>query len=70
MLSEGNKLLKFNQCQKRDNSSFIVSVDLAGVIEETDGRKNNARNSSTTRKSDHIQSAFSMSAISSFRKRK
>ena len=70
MLSEGNKLFKFNQCQKRDNSSFIVSVNLTGVIEETDGRKNNARNSSTTRESEYIQSAFSMSTISSFRNRK
>ena len=71
MLSEGNKLLEIiNQYQKPDNESFIVYTDLQCIIEETDGRKNNARTSSTTRVSEHIQSGFSMSTISSFRNRK
>ena len=70
MLSEGNKILEFNQYQKSDKTSFNVYADLECVIEKIDGCKNNAKNPSTTRVTEHIQSGFSMSTISSFRNRK
>ena len=70
ILSEGNKILEFNQYQKPDKASFNVYADLECVIEKIDRCKNNAKNSSTTRVTEHIQSGFSMSTISSFRNRK
>ena len=67
MLSEDTKILEFNQYQKSDKAPFIIYADLECIIEKTDGCKNNPKNSSTTKVSEHIPSGFSMSTISSFR---
>ena len=61
------KILEFNQYQKSDKASFIIYADLECIIEKIDGCKNNPKNLSTTKVSEHIPSGFSMSAISSFR---
>ena len=67
MPSEDTKVLAFNQYQKSDKAPFIIYADLECIIEMFDGCKNNAENSSATKVSKHILSAFSMSTISSFR---
>ena len=45
----------------------IIYADLECIIEKIDGCKNNPKNSSPTKVSEHIPSGFSMSRISSFR---
>ena len=65
--SEDTKTKEFNQYQKYDKESSITYADLACIIEEIDGCKNNPENSSTTKVNEHISSGFSMSTISSFR---
>ena len=67
MRSEDYKILQFNQNQKSDKIPFIIYADLECIIEKIDGCKNNPENPSTTNVSEHIQSGFSMSTISSFR---
>ena len=67
MLSDDTKILEFNQYQKSDQAPFIIYADLECIIEKIDGCNNNPENSSTTKVSEHIQSGFLMSAISSFR---
>ena len=61
---EDTKLLEFNQYQKSDKASFIIYADLECIIEKIDGCKNNPENSSTTKRSEPISSAFSISTIS------
>ena len=61
-----DKLLEFNQYQKSEKAPFIIYADLECIIEKTDGCKNNPENSSTTKVSEHIPSAFSISTKSSF----
>ena len=63
MPSEDTKILEFNQYQKHDKAPFIVYADLECIIEKIDGCKH----LSTTKKSEHIPSAFSMSTKSLFR---
>ena len=46
---------------------FINYATLECIIEKTDGCKNNPENWFTTKVSEHISSAFSMSTISSLR---
>ena len=65
MPSEGTKILEFNQFQKL--APFIIYADLECLIERVDGCKNNPESSSITKVSEHIQSGFSMSTISSFK---
>ena len=60
MPSEDTKILEFNQYQKHDKAPFIVYADLECIIEKIDGCKH----LSTTKVSEHIPSAFSMSTIS------
>ena len=67
MLYEDTELLEFNQYQKSDKTPFIIHAYLERIIEKIDGRKNNPKNSSTTKVSEHIPSGFSMSIISSCR---
>ena len=67
MPSEDTKILEFNQYQKSDKAPFINSADFECITEKSNGYKNNPENSSTTKASEHIPSAFSMSTISSFR---
>ena len=67
MPSEDTKILEFNQYPKSDKAPFIICTDFECIIEKIDGCKNNLENSSTTKVSEHIASAFSMSTISSFR---
>ena len=67
MPSEDTKTLEVNQYQKSDKAPFIISADLECIIEKIDGYKNNPKNSSTTKVSEHVSSGFPMSTISSFR---
>ena len=66
MPSEGTKILEFNQYHKSDKVPFITYADLEFSIINTDGGKNNPEKSSTTKVSEHTQSGFSISTISSF----
>ena len=43
-----------NQHQKSDNAPFIIYADLESLIEKTDRCKNNPKNSSLAKASDHI----------------
>ena len=67
MPSEDTKILKLSQYQKSDKTPFIIYADLECILEKIDGWKNNPKNSSTTKVSEHIPSGFSMSTISAFR---
>ena len=67
MPSEDTEILEFNQYQKSDKASLIVYPDLECIIENIDGCKNNTKNSTATKASEHIPSRFSISTISSFR---
>ena len=65
--SEDIKILEFNQYPKSDEALFIIYADLECIIKKIDGSKNNPKNSSPTKVSEHIPSGFSVSRISSFR---
>ena len=58
MPSEDTKILEFNEYQKSDKAPFISYADLECIIESTDRRKNNLKNSSTIKLSEHIPSGF------------
>ena len=58
MPSKDTKILECNQYQKSDKAPFAIYPDLECIIEKTDGCKNNPENSSTTKVSKHIPSAF------------
>ena len=64
---DDTRILEFNQYQKSDKAPFIIYADLECIIEKIEGCKNNPRNSTTTKVSEHIPSGFSMSTISLFR---
>ena len=64
---DDTRILEFNQYQKSDKAPFIIQADLECIIEKIEGCKNNPRNSTTTKVSEHIPSGFSMSTISFFR---
>ena len=66
MPSEDTKMLEFNQYQKSDKAPFLIQADLQCIIEKIDGFKNNPKNSSIAKVSEHIPSGISMSTISSF----
>ena len=61
------KILEFSQYQKTDKVPFIIYEDREYLIGKIDGCKNNPENSSTTKVSEHIQSGFSVSSLSSFK---
>ena len=67
IMPEDTKLLEYNQNKKSDKAPYINCTDLECIIEKIDGYESNLENSSTTKVSEHIPSAFSMSTISSFR---
>ena len=69
MPSEYNKILAFNQYQKSDKALLINSADLECLIEKIHGCKNNPKNSSATKVSQHIALGFSISTKSSFKSR-
>ena len=52
---------------KSDKAQFIVYEDLECIIKKIDGCKNDPKNSSTTKVTDHIPSGFSISTVFSFR---
>ena len=56
---EDTKILKFDQYQESDKSTFVIHGYLECIIEKIDGYKNNLENSSTTKVSKHILSSFS-----------
>ena len=60
MSSEDTKILELNQYQKSDKAPFIIYADLACILENTDGWKNNPENSSTAKVSENIPSGFSV----------
>ena len=64
---EETKILELNQHQKSDNTPFIIYADLESLIEKTDRCKNNPKNSSLAKASDHIPSGFSVSATLPFK---
>ena len=64
---EETKILEFNQYQKSDKAPFVNYADLECILEKIDRCKNNPENSSTTKVSKHIPSAFSLSTLYSFR---
>ena len=67
MPSQDTKILEFKQYQKFDKAPMTIYADLECVIKKIDGCKNNPKNSSTTKVSEHVPLTFSMSTISSFR---
>ena len=67
MPSEVTKISEFNQYKKYYKVPFNIYEDLECIIEKIDGCKNNPKNTSTSKVGEHIPSAFSMNAISSFR---
>ena len=67
MPSEDTKMWEFSQYQKSDKAPFIIYPGLECIIEKIDGCNKNPQNSSKTKLSKHITSAFSMSTIPSFR---
>ena len=67
MLSEDTKVLEFNQYQKSGKAPFIIYADIECSIEKIDGCKNNPKNSSTKKVSEHISLGFSMCTISAFK---
>ena len=67
MPSEVTKISEFNQYKKSDKAPFNIYEDLECIIEKIDGCKNNPKNTSTSKVSEHIPSTFSMKTISSFR---
>ena len=69
MPSEYNKILAFNQYQKSDKALLINSADPECLIEKIHGCKNNPKNSSATKVSQHIALGFSISTKSSFKSR-
>ena len=65
--SENTKILGFNQYQKSVKAPSFICVNLECLIEKIAGCRNNPKNSSITKVSEHIPYTFSMSTISSFR---
>ena len=64
---DDTRILEFNQYQNSDKAPFIIYADLECIIEKIEGCKNNPKNPTTTKVSEHIPSSFSMSTISLFR---
>ena len=69
MLSDDIKKFAFNQFQKSDKAPFIIYYVLACILEKIDGFKNNPKTSSSTKVSEHTPFIFSMSTLSSFRRK-
>ena len=67
MPSEDTKILEFNQCLKSDKAPLFIYADLERTIEKIDGCKSNPENSSCTKVSEYIPSAFSISTLLSFK---
>ena len=67
MPSENHKILKFNQNQKSDKTSFVIYADRECLIKNIDGLKNNPENVSTTTIGKHVPSGCFLSTISSFK---
>ena len=67
MPSDDTKILEFNQYQKSDKAPFIIYADLDCIIENIDRCKNDPKNSSAKKVSEHIPSGFSMSKHDVFR---
>ena len=58
MSSKGTKISKLNQYQKSDRAPFIIYANLERIIEKIVGCKNNPKNLSTTKVTEHILSGF------------
>ena len=63
MLSEGTKILEFNQYQKSDITPSTIYAELQSLIKKVDGCKSNSGKSSATKISEHIPYGYSMSTI-------
>ena len=58
MPSEYIKILEFNQSQKSDKAPFVIYAVLECLIGKIDECKNNPKNSSQTKVSEHIPFRF------------
>ena len=54
MLTEKNKILKFNQYMKSDKMFYIIYADLESLIKNIDRYENNHEKSSTTKIGENI----------------
>ena len=60
MHSEDTRILQFNQYQKSDNMSSIISADLEPLMKIIGGCKNNSEKSSTIKVGEHIPCGYPM----------
>ena len=67
LLSEGTKILEFNQYQKSNKVPFIIHAGFEFIIQKINGFKNNPDNSSTAKVSEPNPTNFSMAKMSPFR---
>ena len=58
MSSKDTKISKLNQYQKSDKAPFIIYANLERIIEKIVGCKNNPKNLSTIKLTEHILSGF------------
>lgn len=66
MLSEGRKILPFNQYKKSDKTPSIHYTYLESIIRKVDGHQNNLENSLTTKVGEHIRCGYLMSTVWTF----
>ena len=60
MHSEDTRILEFNQYQKSDNISAIISADLEPLMKIIGRCKNNSEKSSTIKVGEHIPCGYPM----------
>ena len=66
MPKEDNKLLKYNHGEKSMKVPFIIYADLQPLLEKMNTCHNNPKKSSTTKKSKHTPSGYSLFTHRSF----
>ena len=66
MPKEDNKLLKYNHGEKSMKVPFIIDADLQPLLEKMNTCHNNPKKSSTTKKSKHTPSGYSLFTHRSF----
>ena len=60
MSSDDTKKLECNQYQKSDKVPFIIYADFECITEKIDGCKNNSKNPSSVKVSEHIPMSFNV----------
>ena len=66
MPSEDTKTFGFNQERKSNNTPSIIYANIQSLIKKVDGCKNNLKNHSHQKISEHISCRYSMSTIWTF----